>query len=66
MNNNAEIKNTGVDFNTLSYLEESINTYYTNDKSEYERNFSTYISDFDSLVLNFPQDIFCSTSVSKK
>ena len=37
-----------VAFKMLNYAEESINTYDTGDKSEWESDFSTDISDYDS------------------
>ena len=48
IDNNTEIENTSVNFNTLNYPEKSVNTYDTDDESEWERDFSTYISNYDS------------------
>ena len=63
---NTEIENTRVDFNPLNHLEESINKYDTGDGSEWEKPFSTYISDYDSSSTNFSPKYFCSTVLSKK
>ena len=41
---NTEIENTSVDFDTLNYAEESINTCDTGDESEWESDFYTHIS----------------------
>ena len=57
--NNTEIENTSVNFNTLNYPEKSVNTYDTDDESEWERDFSTYISNYDSSSTDlYPGIIF--------
>ena len=42
------MENISVDFRTLNHPEESVNTNNTGDESEWENDFSTDISDFNS------------------
>ena len=59
IDNNTEIENTSVNFNTLNYPEKSVNTYDTDDESEWERDFSTYTSNYDSSSTDlYPGIIF--------
>ena len=59
IDNNTEIENTSVNFNTLNYPEKSVNTYDTDDESEWECDFSTYISNYDSSSTDlYPGIIF--------
>ena len=52
-----------VDFNTLNYPEEIINRYDTGDESQWESDFSTDISKYDSLSTVYsPQNIFAVIS----
>ena len=48
-----ELQNTSADFNTLNYLEESINIYNTGGESEWEIYFSTSITDKNSSDSDF-------------
>ena len=59
--NNIEIQNTSVDFNTLNQTEEEgINAYGTDHESESESDFFTDISEHDSSGSDF-----CSTTKIK-
>ena len=59
IDSHTEIENTSVNFNTLNYPEKSVNTYVTDDESEWERDFSTYISNYDSSSTDlYPRTIF--------
>lgn len=49
VDSNAELEKPSVDFDTLSYPEESINAYDTGDESAWKSDFSTDASDYDSL-----------------
>ena len=45
---NTETENTSVDFNMLNYPEESVNSNYTGNKSKWNSDSTTDISDYDS------------------
>ena len=63
---NTEIENARVDFNALNHPEKSINKYDTGDGSEWEKEFFTNISDYDSSSTYFSAKYFCSTVVSSQ
>ena len=50
----------------LNYPEESINTYDTGDESEWDRDFSANISDYDSSGTDHSLEFFFSYAASKK
>lgn len=47
VDSNTEIENTSVDFNTVTYPEESIKTNDKGGKSVWKKDFSTDIGDYD-------------------
>ena len=58
IDNNTEIENTSVNFNTLNYPEKSVNTYDTDDKSEWERDFPHILAIMTHRALTFTLELF--------
>ena len=54
VDSNTEIENTSVDFNTVTYPEESIKTNDKGGKSVWKKDFSTDIGDYDLWSRDFP------------